>query len=370
MLNPKFVALTTNWVSKNPIYRFVIKFLDFYNINEGNETIVAKLSDKIKDGYSILIFPEGTRSETQQITRFHKGAFYIAKQLNADIIPIFIHGAGDCMRKGENYVRSGKITIKICERIKFPHNNFGDDYRILSKSMQNYYRTSFASIKQEIETVDYFVDTLNKNYIFKGPILEWYNKIKIKLEDNYKLFDKLIPHNAEILDIGCGYGFLPHMLSFVSETRKIHAIDYDKEKIEIAENCISKKSNVTFEYADATKYSFSNKDVFIISDMLHYINETEQEKLITNCINNLNDTGIIILRDANKNLTKRHWGTRYTEFFSTKTGFNKLESGKLHFTNINAFINIANKFKLEYEVIDNTKLTSNIIFIIKKGGTK
>ena len=80
----------------------------------------------------------------------------------------------------------------------------------------------------------------------------------------------------------------------------------------------------------------------------------------------MNNNGIIIIRDANKNLKTRHWGTRYTEFFSTKTGFNKLEGGKLHFTNVDAFINIANKNKLNYEIVDNTKLTSNVLFIIRK----
>lgn len=380
-LTPKMVVLTTNWVWNSPFYGYVIRFIDFYNVNnlfykgatplvhnvnEGNEKIIKKLKPKIDEGYSVLVFPEGTRSKDQNITRFHKGAFYLAKQLNLDIVPVIVHGAGDCMRKGENYVRSGKITLKVFDRITTPHIDFGNDYHELSKSLQAFYRTNYKLLKKECETAEYFADTLIKNYIYKGPILEWYNRIKIKLEGNYKYFNEIIPQKAEITDIGCGYGFMSYMLGFLSDERKIFGIDYDADKIEIAQNCISKNENVKFEYADATQYKFENKDVFILSDILHYISEAKQNELIENCINHLNNNGIIIIRDANKNLKTRHWGTRYTEFFSTKTGFNKLEGNKLHFTNVDAFINIANKFNLKYEVIDNTKLTSNILFIIRK----
>ncbi|NCO56305.1 MAG: methyltransferase domain-containing protein [Bacteroidetes bacterium] len=359
------VVLTTNWVWESPFYGFVIRFIDFYNVNDGNESIINNLKPKIDEGYSVLVFPEGSRSKDQNITRFHKGAFYLAKQLNLDIVPIIIHGAGDCMRKGENYVRSGKITLKIFDRISAPHVDFGNDYHELTKSLQTFYRTNYKLLKKDCETADYFADTLIKNYVFKGPILEWYCRIKVKLEDNYRYFNEIIPPKADIMDIGCGYGFMSYMLGFLSNERKIFGIDYDADKIEIAQNCISKNENVKFEYADATQYKFVNKDVFILSDILHYISEEKQNMLIENCINHLNNNGIIIIRDANKNLKTRHWGTRYTEFFSTKTGFNKLEGGKLHFTNVDAFINIANKFNLKYEVIDNTKLTSNILFIIQ-----
>ncbi len=365
-LSPKMVVLTTNWVWESPFYGFLIRFIDFYNVNDGNESIIKNLKPKIDEGYSVLVFPEGSRSKNQNITRFHKGAFYLAKQLNLDIVPIIIHGAGDCMRKGENYVRSGKITLKIFDRINAPHVDFGNDYHELTKTIQTFYRTNFKLLKKECETADYFADTLIKNYIYKGPILEWYNRIKIKLEGNYKYFNEIIPQKAEIMDIGCGYGFMSYMLGFLSDERKIFGIDYDADKIEIAQNCISKNENVKFEYADATQYKFENKDVFILFDILHYFSEEKQTQLIENCITHLNTNGMLIIRDANKNLKTRHWGTRYTEFFSTKTGFNKLVGGKLHFTNVDAFIKIANKFNLKYEVVDNTKLTSNILFIIHK----
>ncbi|PIP54482.1 MAG: hypothetical protein COX07_05100, partial [Bacteroidetes bacterium CG23_combo_of_CG06-09_8_20_14_all_32_9] len=209
-LHPKMVVITNNWVWNSPFYGFVIRFIDFFSITEGNENLIKKLKTKVDEGYSILVFPEGSRSKNQNITRFHKGAFYIAKQLNMDIVPVMIHGTGDCMRKGENYVRSGKITLKIYDRIYASDSSFGKDYSELTKSLQTFYRSSFAIFKKECETPKYLAGKLIKNYIYKGPVLEWYCRIKIKLENNYRYFHQVIPQKAEILDIGCGYGFMSY----------------------------------------------------------------------------------------------------------------------------------------------------------------
>lgn len=75
----------------------------------------------------------------------------------------------------------------------------------------------------------------------------------------------------------------------------------------------------------------------------------------------------MIIRDADADKTKRHWGTRYTEFFSTNSGFNKTKAGGLHFASASLIKKTLDGFSnVAYEVIDNTKLTSNIIFVIRR----
>ena len=91
----------------------------------------------------------------------------------------------------------------------------------------------------------------------------------------------------------------------------------------------------------------------------------DQEQVIIKCIENLNSGGIILLRDADSSLKGRHWGTRYTEFISTNIGFNKTKN-KLEFVSSNFIFDVLKKYNLNYEKIDNTKLTSNITYIIKK----
>ena len=366
MLHPKIIVFTNDWVWNSVFYGRIVKMADFYPASHGYETAIEKVRKLMQDGYSVLIFPEGTRSTSGDILRFHKGAFFLAEQLMVDIQPLLIHGAGDCVTKGDFHFKEGTLTLKYLPRIKSNDESFGSGYKERSKRICNLMRSEYELLKQEQETVDYFRPRLIKNYIYKGPVLEWYCKIKVGLESNYKLFESYLPKQGKIVDVGCGYGFLPLMLSFTGIKREIVGIDYDDEKIGVATNCISKSDKVNFVCADVTQYEYDYADAFVISDVLHYLSAEQQVEVITRCANKLNKNGIMIIRDADADKKKRHLGTRYTEAFSTNSGFNKTKEGGLHFTSATLIKKTLDTFSfLEYEIIDNSKLTSNIIFIIR-----
>ncbi len=366
MLNPRIIVITTKWVWNNPIYALVIRYLEFYPTLDGYEKITGKLRASVSQGYSVLVFPEGSRSADQSINRFHKGAFVIAHNLGLDILPVFIHGAGDCMTKGENHLRGGAVTVKIYPRIAPGDSLYGKDYHEQTKNMLTFYRQEWMRIREELETPAYFRKKLIRNYIYKGPLLEWYTRIKLRLENNYSVYDKYIPRKAKIVDIGCGYGYLAYLLSFTSHERQILGIDYDAEKIELANHCISKNDRVTFKAADASTCEFDKCDVFILNDMLHYMPEENQKELLRRCLSALNERGVVMIRDADKDLDKRHLGTRYTEFFSTRSGFNKATNNRLYFFSGSRIREIARENELQLEVVDNTKLTSNILYVLRK----
>lgn len=365
MLNPKLIVFTNDWVWNNRFYGRIVKMADFYPASQGYEAAIEKVRALMKDGYSALIFPEGTRSTTGEILRFHKGAFYLAEQLKVDIQPMLIHGAGDCVTKGDFHFKEGSLTVKYLPRIASDDAQYGITYRDRSKNIRFMMRDEYNLLRQEQETVDYFRPRLLRNYVFKGPVLEWYCKIKVRLEGNYKLFESYLPKQGKITDVGCGYGFLPLMLSFMSQKREVLGVDYDEEKIDIAQNCISKTDKVNFVCADVTQYQYDFADAFIISDVLHYLSEEQQVDLILACANKLNKGGVMIIRDADADKKQRHMGTRYTEFVSTNVGFNKTKEGGLHFTSASLIRKTLESLPfLEFEILDNTKLTSNIIFII------
>ncbi|MBN1790947.1 MAG: 1-acyl-sn-glycerol-3-phosphate acyltransferase [Bacteroidales bacterium] len=364
MLHPKMIVLTTKWVWNNPIYALVIRYLDYYPVLGGYEELTDKLKAKVNEGYSILVFPEGSRSADSSIRRFHKGAFLMAEKLGLDMIPIILHGAGDCMNKGENHLRGGSITIKIYPRVQVGDKAYGANYHERTKLMLAFYRREYAILKEEFETPDYFRKKLIRNYIYKGPVLEWYTRIKLSLENNYNLINSFVPREAKIVDIGCGYGYLSYLLSFVSPKRKITGIDYDADKIDMANHCISKNEHVNFFAADAIEFSYDFADVFILSDVLHYMSHEKQEVLLEKCIRNLNPKGVIIVRDADRDMEKRHRGTRYTEFFSTRSGFNKSDQNRLFFLSGKTIREFAAKHNLQTRVIDNSRLTSNVLFVL------
>lgn len=365
-LDPKLILMVNDWVWDSPFMGPIVRLGGFIPKAAGYEENLEKIKELLNDGYSLGIFPEGSRSETAKIGRFHKGAFYIAERLHADIVPIVFHGNAFVQGKDDSFLlKPGIVTVKYLPRISADDKSFGESYSERTKKISNYHKEEYAKIRAEVETVDYFFNRLSKNYIYKGPVLEWYMRIKVKLEDKYRLFESLLPKKGIITDIGCGYGFLPYMLSFMSEDRIVIGTDYDEGKIAVANNCFSKTKNMSFFAADATTCELPKSDAFILSDILHYLPMAEQEKLIVKCINSLNPKGMILIRDADSSMSKRHWGTRYTEFISTNVGFNKTKN-KLEFVPATFIIDVVKKHNFNIRKIDNTTLTSNVIYVINK----
>jgi 2-polyprenyl-3-methyl-5-hydroxy-6-metoxy-1,4-benzoquinol methylase len=184
------------------------------------------------------------------------------------------------------------------------------------------------------------------------------------MEKNYEQFHNLVPLKASITDIGCGYGFMAYMLGFMSEHRTITGVDYDEEKIDVANHCFSKNERFTFICADALTFSLPQSDVFVISDMLHYLPYLEQQQLILRCIKKLNPSGKLIIRDADSSMQEKHRITELTEIISTRLmGFNKTR-GKLEFTSKETILNLVSSHNLDVNMIRNDKHTSNIIYVI------
>jgi 2-polyprenyl-3-methyl-5-hydroxy-6-metoxy-1,4-benzoquinol methylase len=226
----------------------------------------------------------------------------------------------------------------------------------------------YLRVAEDAETPAYFRKKLIKNYIFKGPVLEWYLRVKIRLEKNYGFFDKHLPKEGQITDIGCGYGFMSYMLSFLSEKRTITGIDYDREKIEVANNCPAKSDRLTFIHGNALDLEIPQSKAFILADVLHYFPEVEQERLLVRCIEKLEDGGVMIIRDADRQMGRKHFGTRLSEFFSTNIGFNQTrdENKELYFTSKEKISAILASHNMQVNVVDETRMTSNIVYIVIK----
>lgn len=74
-------------------------------------------AEKIKNGKSIISYPEGTRSKTGEMNVFKRGSFIIAKEGKIDVVPIAIRGSREALQSGSYSIRPGIIEVIIGERI-------------------------------------------------------------------------------------------------------------------------------------------------------------------------------------------------------------------------------------------------------------
>ena len=68
---------------------------------------------RLREGYSIAIAPEGTRSPTSRLGRFKKGAFHMAMQGGVPIVPIVIRNTGELLWRGSTFIRQGTIDVVV-----------------------------------------------------------------------------------------------------------------------------------------------------------------------------------------------------------------------------------------------------------------
>lgn len=366
-LSPKVVLVVKKWVYHSPIFGIFVRNAGYIYVDDGAENNLEKARALIENGYSIIIFPEGSRSENGELKRFHKGAFYLAKELEVDISPLIIHGVSDVAPKREILLHKGTITFKALPRIKFDDLLWGETYKERTKSISKYYKKEYYQLKNEIENAKYFTSIIFLNYVFKGPLLEWYYKIKWNFEaKNFDYYNQIIGDRLNIVDVGCGYGYFSFFLHYKNRNRKITALDYDQEKIDIAQNSYRKNDNLQFLATDITAFKFAMTDVIFYNDILHYLSEEEQTLVLNNAVNSLNENGILIIRDGITDLNKRHETTLKTEKYSTNiVGFNKKTRDFNFFSS--AFIKeFAEENNLDYKMEEQSQKTSNVLFILTK----
>ena len=54
--------MTNSWVWNSPFFGWIVKYADFYHSADGYEALAQRLKERVQEGYSVVIFPEGTRS--------------------------------------------------------------------------------------------------------------------------------------------------------------------------------------------------------------------------------------------------------------------------------------------------------------------
>jgi long-chain acyl-CoA synthetase len=80
----------------------------------------AHAGEAMDRGYSVMIFPEGHRSETGRLQRFREGTGLLAKESQVPVLPVGIRGLGELKASGR-WIRSGKLEVRVGSPVELGH---------------------------------------------------------------------------------------------------------------------------------------------------------------------------------------------------------------------------------------------------------
>ncbi len=122
-----YLPVQFRWLAKAelfkiPIFGYAMQRAGYISINRSDrKSAIASLNQAarhVKDGTSIMIFPEGTRNLKDAIQSFKKGGFFLAVDAGVPIVPVIINGTWQIMSKDRIRIQSGKVVLHIAEPIE------------------------------------------------------------------------------------------------------------------------------------------------------------------------------------------------------------------------------------------------------------
>lgn len=133
-----------------PAFGYSLKRVGYISIDRSNRRSAFKsleeAAQKIAQGVSVVIFPEGTRSLDGQIKPFKGGGFFIAIRAGRPIVPVAISGSRHVMPKGKLRIRPGRIVLSINPPIETTQYN-NNTKKALMESVRSTMNTDLERIR-------------------------------------------------------------------------------------------------------------------------------------------------------------------------------------------------------------------------------
>jgi 1-acyl-sn-glycerol-3-phosphate acyltransferase len=130
------------WIAKKELFQIPIfgaamrgaGYIEIDRQNHEKATIsLDQAARKIRDGKSVMSFPEGTRSKDGKVKAFKQGMFHLAIKSGVPIVPISIIGASDIMPKRSLIIKPGNVTLVIDKPIELKEYSIENRHELIEK---------------------------------------------------------------------------------------------------------------------------------------------------------------------------------------------------------------------------------------------
>src|SRR5579859_6816421 len=117
LLRGGFTGVAKKELAHSPGFGLMFRLADVAFVDRQDSAQARKALgpavQKLRDGISLVIAPEGTRSATPALGQFKKGAFHVAMQAGVPIVPIVIRNSGELMWRGASTIHAGTVQVAV-----------------------------------------------------------------------------------------------------------------------------------------------------------------------------------------------------------------------------------------------------------------
>jgi len=173
--------------------------------------------------------------------------------------------------------------------------------------------------------------------------------------------EKLLPKKGNVLDVGCGYGITSAFFAIKNPDVQIDGSEINKSRVKTAKNIFSGIHNLNFYVSSLIKKNNKKYDAIIAVDLLHHLDDSQKNILISDAYSSLSNNGLFIIKDINTRPILKYLWNYLHDLLMTKFS-------KLYFLSHTQTVSLLqkNKFKIVKKGIIKNILYPHYFYVCKK----
>lgn len=308
MLPLAFRVIARPGVFRMPVYGWMARLGGHVELDpEAPDAGLAQVRRLFDAGISVVVFPEGTRSDDGTLGAFQRGAFQVALDCGVPVLPVCIDGTRHALPKGRPYglVPVPHLHVDVLAPLP-PEGNrraFGQRTRaVLEDALAGPDPWTLARRTGE-------------RYAPLGRWRQGWAEGKTFYDPVFWALTGRLPREGRIVDVGGGEGLLAAWLGAAGSEASVHVVDVDADRVAVAQ-----RVGVDAVVGDARTAQLGTCDALVCIDVLHYLPPAEQAAVVARFAAALRPGGLLVLRDPEVGRGARSRWTTLSERLFVATG--------------------------------------------------
>ncbi|MFH0943986.1 MAG: glycosyltransferase [Planctomycetota bacterium] len=289
--------LVKSWVWKTPVMGAMAKRAGYLLARDGEaEQLLASATLAAERGFSLLVFPEGTRTRTGKMGRFHNGAFAIARSLNVPVLPICLVNTREVVPRNAWWVGDHDAILSVLDPIE-PGDFEGEGAdRRMAKETRDRIRARRDELWLETQG--------GENWkLLVGGLFRHLGSRVARAVNRELAEDALLEELPRICDgtgplqvVGSGKGVGLSRLVLAFPERPITAIEADPARARSARTALLGHYRVDFQVGDLASVQYEPAEWSVLLDALDRETNDRRQAILTRLAGALDAGARLLLR--------------------------------------------------------------------------